>query len=443
MDAIVYGLGFLYVTWFCTIHPRLNAYVFISKNGLCTEADYPYQSGTTNKTGTCKEACKPFVTLTGHTDVPHESGMLAAIRQQPVSVNIEADKGVFHLYKGGVLDNNKCGRRTDHAVLVVGYGTAINSTNITASKPYYKVKNSWGTSWGEDGFVRIVRDKDMCGIATSATMPTGAKRWTPPPPPAPPGPPVPPPPPSACAGDDPKWCAAMYNCTGSSSLSTEQCHAWQAIYDELHPGGHPGQWNNCENRTDPCACGSVEKGQSIMCNGDHITQINLAQNSMQGNISDAIGELTGLVYLDMGNNVLSGPIPESICQLSNLEALLLGGNDRGVKTHGLHGTIPACLGQLTELKTLQLFHNRLTGSIPPELANLTNLDCFYLYNNLLSGRVPPLPAFTKKYCGIGDSKGKDDGNYYCTPLPAGAAQCNLKATSARGICKNSSFFTDV
>jgi hypothetical protein len=67
---------------------ELNAYVFISKNGLCTEEEYPSQSGTTNKTGGCKETCKPFVTLNGHTDVPHESGMLAAIRQQPVSVNI-------------------------------------------------------------------------------------------------------------------------------------------------------------------------------------------------------------------------------------------------------------------------------------------------------------------------------------------------------------------
>jgi C1A family cysteine protease len=119
-----------------------NAFVFISKNGLCTEADYPYDSGTTNKTGTCKlNSCTPYVTLRGHTDVPHESGMLAAITQQPVSVNIEADKKIFQLYKGGVLDNPKCGKRTDHAVLIVGYGTQTDATNATNSKPYYKVKN--------------------------------------------------------------------------------------------------------------------------------------------------------------------------------------------------------------------------------------------------------------------------------------------------------------
>ena len=98
---------------------ELNAYVFISKNGLCTEADCPYDSGTTNKTGTCKlNSCTPYVTLHGHKDIPHESGMLAAINQQPVSVNIEADKPIFQLYKGGVLDNGKCGRQTDHAVLL-------------------------------------------------------------------------------------------------------------------------------------------------------------------------------------------------------------------------------------------------------------------------------------------------------------------------------------
>jgi C1A family cysteine protease len=416
---------------------ELNAYVFISKNGLCTEAEYPYNSGTTNKTGGCKETCKPFVTLTGHTDVPHESGILAAIQQQPVSVNIEADKNAFHLYKGGVLDNPKCGRQIDHAVLVVGYGTAVNATNSSASKPYYKVKNSWGTSWGEAGFVRIVRDRDMCGIASSPTMPTGAKRWTPPTPapPTPPTPPTPPPPPTACVGDAPKWCLPMYNCSGSSSLSKGECVAWQAIYDGLHqPGGNP--WKNCEDsRADPCACGSEEKDAIVLCTNGHIHTVNLGQMDLEGTISDAVGKLTELTELALSNNVLHGSIPESICQLSNLKVIAAGGEDLGAKTHGLHGTIPACLGNLTNLESIELFHNRLVGTIPPELAKLANLDVFYLYNNLLSGRVPDLPVFGKQYCGIGDSEGKDDGNYYCKPIPEKAHKCNLEGgIRLRGNC---------
>ena len=140
-----------------------NAYVFISKNGLCTELDYPYSSGTTNSSGKCHiNSCTPFVTLAGHKDIPsgHESNLLAAIDITPVSVNIEADTKVFQLYKGGVLDGGGCGKQIDHAVLIVGYGTQTNATTGW-SIPYYIVKNSWGASWGEAGYIRIVRDKDM------------------------------------------------------------------------------------------------------------------------------------------------------------------------------------------------------------------------------------------------------------------------------------------
>ena len=62
-----------------------NAFKWVSKNGLCTESDYPYTSGH-GQTGTCKTDCQKVVTVTGYTDVPGESGMLAAISKGPVSV---------------------------------------------------------------------------------------------------------------------------------------------------------------------------------------------------------------------------------------------------------------------------------------------------------------------------------------------------------------------
>lgn len=66
---------------------------------------------------------------------------------------------VFQLYTGGVLDSSKCGTSLDHGVLAVGFGT-------DSGKEYYKVKNSWGSSWGEEGFVRlaIVSGDGTCGI---------------------------------------------------------------------------------------------------------------------------------------------------------------------------------------------------------------------------------------------------------------------------------------
>ena len=117
----------------------------------------------------CKSSCSKVVTVSGHTDVPGEGGMLAALQKGPVSVAIEADKSAFQLYQGGVLDNPACGKDLDHGVLIVGYGTQ-------GSKNYWKVKNSWGAKWGEEGYIRMARGKNMCGIATEPSYPTGAKK---------------------------------------------------------------------------------------------------------------------------------------------------------------------------------------------------------------------------------------------------------------------------
>ena len=112
---------------------------------------------------------------------------MAAVANQPVSVAIEADKSVFQLYKSGVFDNDSCGHHLDHGVLAVGYGT-------DAGTDFWKVKNSWGESWGEQGFIRMARGKNMCGIAMQASYPTGAKAAGPSPPSPGPSPPSPSPP---------------------------------------------------------------------------------------------------------------------------------------------------------------------------------------------------------------------------------------------------------
>ena len=86
---------------------------------------------------------------------------MSALVQQPVSVAIQANQPAFQFYKSGVLTGT-CGTRLDHGVLAVGYGTWTDGTD------YYKVKNSWGTSWGMDGYILIQRGKDQyggqCGI---------------------------------------------------------------------------------------------------------------------------------------------------------------------------------------------------------------------------------------------------------------------------------------
>merc|ERR1712028_252026 len=108
--------------------------------------------------------------VTKHTDVGTTEGALeAAVAQQPVSVAIEADQTVFQHYTGGVLTDDACGSQLDHVVLVVGYG-------VDAGQKYWKVKNSWGTTFGEAGYIRIAKgsasDGGECGIRKGAVFPT-------------------------------------------------------------------------------------------------------------------------------------------------------------------------------------------------------------------------------------------------------------------------------
>jgi len=143
------------------------AFEYVIKNGLCSEESYPY----TGRDGTCKSSsCSSVISLTGYKDVTSgdENDLLSAANLGPVSVAIEADKFAFQFYSGGVLDNAACGTQLDHGVLVVGYGT-------DGGKDYWRVKNSWGESWGERGFIRMIRNKNQCGISLAASYPTGAR----------------------------------------------------------------------------------------------------------------------------------------------------------------------------------------------------------------------------------------------------------------------------
>lgn len=160
-----------------------EAFDYVQKTPLCAYKDYPYSSGD-GKSGACQSSsCTGAVAVGGHTDVPKgdEVAMLAAINLGPLSVAVDAN--YFQLYESGVLDEAGCGASLNHGVLVVGYGNDASLGGLA----YYLVKNSWGTQWGESGYMRIVRGKDMCGIADSASFPTNVTQVGPPAP-APPAP---------------------------------------------------------------------------------------------------------------------------------------------------------------------------------------------------------------------------------------------------------------
>merc|ERR1719426_163456 len=137
------------------------------QKGDVLENNYPY----TGKTGTCtsSKTTNPAVKVGGFKDVAsnNEAQLMAAVQQQPVSVAIEADQSGFQFYKSGVFGGT-CGTKLDHGVLVVGYGT-------DSGKDYWKVKNSWGKTWGQDGYIMMAKDisssKGQCGIAAQASYP--------------------------------------------------------------------------------------------------------------------------------------------------------------------------------------------------------------------------------------------------------------------------------
>ena len=152
-----------------------NAFSWVAKNnGLCREEAYPYVSGTTKTAGTCNSKICTNVAnsdIAKYIDVQSnsDSALMNAIVAQPVSVAIEADQRDFQLYKSGVYTGT-CGTNLDHGVLVVGYGTQDGTD-------YYKVKNSWSTSWGDQGYIYLGRGAKynggagQCGILMEASYP--------------------------------------------------------------------------------------------------------------------------------------------------------------------------------------------------------------------------------------------------------------------------------
>lgn len=143
-----------------------RAFEFINSNGgINTETNYPY----TASNGYCnsrKMAHKVSVTHS-HINVRSrsDSQLVAALNRGPVSVLIDASDSTFQHYRGGVF-RQYCGTRLDHAVLAVGYDSQS-----------YKVKNSWGTWWGEQGYIRFQRQQGdngygQCGILLQPSQPT-------------------------------------------------------------------------------------------------------------------------------------------------------------------------------------------------------------------------------------------------------------------------------
>ncbi|XP_030462968.1 zingipain-2-like [Syzygium oleosum] len=145
-----------------------TAFSFIESNGgITSESNYPYRG----QEGSCDKAIlrNHAATISGYSNVPadNEASLEAAVARQPISVAIDAGGLDFQLYSRGIF-MGACGHDLNHGVATVGYGAE-------GQRKYWIVKNSWGRDWGEDGYVRMLKDspdrRGVCGIAMDASYP--------------------------------------------------------------------------------------------------------------------------------------------------------------------------------------------------------------------------------------------------------------------------------
>jgi len=120
--------------------------------GQALESQYPYTSGAAGVTGTCKDNGSRAVTVNGYTKIAKEADMASYVQKTgPLSICVDASN--WSSYTGGIMKT--CGKSINHAVQMVG---------VDVSGGYWKIRNSWDTTWGEQGFIRVSYGSNTCGI---------------------------------------------------------------------------------------------------------------------------------------------------------------------------------------------------------------------------------------------------------------------------------------
>jgi C1A family cysteine protease len=152
---------------------QVDALAWLVDHDAALEDDYPYTASGWGTGNDCKYSSTKTTEYhtkgSGYIQVQENSvdALKTAVTQMPVAVAIEADQLCFQSYQSGIFDNTRCGTNLDHATLLVGYGSE-------GGQDYWIMKNSWGESWGESGYIRIAITGDgagICGIQSDAQYP--------------------------------------------------------------------------------------------------------------------------------------------------------------------------------------------------------------------------------------------------------------------------------
>uniref|UniRef100_A0A8C9Y4D0 Cathepsin 12 n=1 Tax=Sander lucioperca TaxID=283035 RepID=A0A8C9Y4D0_SANLU len=156
-----------YGTYGCSGAWMGNAYDYVVNNGLQSTNTYPYTSVDTQPCYYDSRLAVAHIKDYRFLPKGDEQALADAVATiGPITVALDADHSSFLFYSSGIYDEQACNpNNLSHAVLLVGYGSE-------GGQDYWIIKNSWGSSWGEGGYMRMVRDgKNTCGIASYALYP--------------------------------------------------------------------------------------------------------------------------------------------------------------------------------------------------------------------------------------------------------------------------------
>lgn len=150
-----------------------RALKFVGEHGLATRKSYGKYLGQESYCH-CgkKDNCEIVKKISYRTIEKHDAEKLKVALSMfgPGSISVQCARKTFKFYSSGIYDDPKCGNKTDHAVVIVGYG---EENQI----PYWLIKNSWGKLWGNKGYIKIAMKKDLCGVLQNGALMVSMGTW--------------------------------------------------------------------------------------------------------------------------------------------------------------------------------------------------------------------------------------------------------------------------